>query len=161
VGPVLAILVALCSVAHGCAGEAPPPETAAAEKSVHGRTADDKSRCDYKGRADREVRETASLGSPFPNIRRVYALVGQAEEMKQVLLCREVDTNFDGTKDVVRTYNEKGEPISEIADTNYDTVIDTWVTFSHGKVVKIQRDTNRDGKPDVTEYYIKGKLSRV
>jgi hypothetical protein len=155
-------LAATCFAAQGCAGDSPQAKTAAGpEEIVAGRSEDDKSRCKYKGRADREVKETASLGSNFPNIRRVYALVGEGEEIKQVLLCREVDTNLDGVKDVVRTYNDKGEPITELADTDYNGAIDTWVTFSHGRVSKIRRDTNGDRKPDETELYVRGRLSRI
>src|SRR5512140_500960 len=82
------------------------------------RAGDDVSRCEYKGRADRDVEESSSRGSLRPNIRRIYALVGEGEERRKFLLCREVDTNLDGIKDVVRTFNDKGESLREVADSN-------------------------------------------
>ncbi len=39
-------------------------------------------------RADRDVSESAGPGSVTPNIRRVYALLGEGEERKRVLVCR-------------------------------------------------------------------------
>jgi hypothetical protein len=129
--------------------------------SVAKNSADDHSRCDFKGRADREVSETAGPGAIQPNIRRVYAIVGEGEDRHKNLLCREVDTNLDGMKDVVRTYNDKGEPLHELADSNYDGKIDTWETFARGRIAKVEIDTNHDGQPDEVRYYVDGKLSRI
>lgn len=122
---------------------------------------DDQSRCDYKDRPDRDISETAGPGSVTPNIRRVYALLGEGEERKRVLVCREVDTNLDGVKDVFRTYNDRGEALTELADTDYDGRIDTWVTFARGRISKVELDTTGDGKPNEIRFYVNGKLSRV
>lgn len=130
-------------------------------KEVAGVPSDDRSRCDYKGRADREVSEATGPGSKFPNIRRVYGIVGQGEERRRVLLCREVDTNLDGAKDIVRTFNDKGEPLSELSDSNYDGKIDTWISFTRGRVAKMQLDTAGRGTADETRFYVGGKLSRA
>lgn len=155
--------VALFALLAACGGNEPEPQTAAAHSSraVPLTSKDDHSRCDYKGRKDREVVESAGLDAIQPNIRRVYAIVGQGDDRHKILICREVDTNLDGIKDVVRTYNSKGEPVHELADTNHDGRIDTWITFSHGRMLKEELDTNHDGKPDEVRYYVNGKLSRV
>ncbi len=121
----------------------------------------DISRCEFKGRADRDVEESSSRDSLRPNIRRVYALVGQGEDRRKFLLCREVDTNLDGIKDVVRTFNDKGESLREVADANYDGKIDTWITFGHGRVVKVDLDRDGNGQPDEFRYYVQGKLARI
>jgi hypothetical protein len=139
-------------------GPQAPPVT---DKRPVGLSKDDQSRCDYKGRPDRDVLEAAGPGSVTPNIRRVYALLGSGEERKRILVCREVDTNFDGVKDVVRTYNDKGEALTEVADTNFDGKIDTWVTFARGRVAKVELDNTKNGLADETRFYIGGKLSRV
>jgi hypothetical protein len=176
-------LIAIGAVVAACGSSAPPPR--APLKEVAGVPSDDRSRCDFKGRADREVSESTGPGSKFPNIRRVFGIVGQGEERRRVLLCREVDTNLDGAKDIVRTFNDKGEPLSELSDSNYDGKIDTWISFTRGRVAKMQldnaargsadetrfylggklsraqRDTNQDGKPDVWEIYDEGKLQRI
>jgi hypothetical protein len=122
---------------------------------------DDHSMCDWKGKPDREASEVAGPGSIQPNVRRVYQLVGTNEDRHRVLVCREIDTNFDGVKDVVRHYNEKGEAIAEEADANYDGKIDTWLTFIHGRLAEMKLDTNFDGKPDEWKYYVNGKLTRI
>jgi hypothetical protein len=147
----------------GCgASDAPDPKLAGdQDERAHGLAADDQSRCDFKGRKDREVIESTGPGAVKPNIRRVFASLGDGSEGKNVLLCREVDTNLDGVKDVFRLYDDKGESKSELVDSDYDGRIDTWVSFSYGRISKVEVDTNRDAKPDETRYYVRGKLSRI
>lgn len=147
--------------------------------------ADDRSMCDWKGRPDREIKEVKGPGSASANVRRVYQKMGTGESAKRILNCREMDTNFDGIKDVVRRYNEKGESVHEESDSNFDGRIDTWITFargllaevlvdsdydgrpdeqktySDGKLTRIRRDSNRDGRPDVWEIYREGHLERM
>lgn len=152
--------------AAGCGGPAANAPSAHVEEQPSAAVAaanasGDSSRCEYKGRLDREARESASLGSVTPNVRRVYSLVGQGEERRKVLLCREVDTNLDGIKDVVRTFNDKGESLREIADADYDGKVDTWVTFARGRMAKVEFDGDHDGQPDEWRYYVQGKLSRL
>jgi DNA-binding transcriptional MerR regulator len=156
------LAVAALGVAAACGSSQTPSAKPGAEaQAMRGLAEDDRSRCDHEGRADREVSETAGPGAFQPNIRRVYAIMGEGEDRRRVLQCREVDTNLDGVKDVVRTYNDQGETLHEMADANYDGVIDTWVTFARGRIAKVEVDTNGDGRPDEARYYIRGKLSRV
>ncbi|MGK4004692.1 hypothetical protein WMF31_18820 [Sorangium sp. So ce1036] len=124
-------------------------------------TIDDRSMCDWKGREDREASETAGPGAIQPNVRRVFQIVGTGEDRHRALVCREIDTNFDGVKDVVRRYNEKGESLHEEADSNYDGRIDTWITFATGRLAEVRIDSDRDGNPDEWKYYSGGKLSRI
>jgi hypothetical protein len=123
------LFLAACGASGGKATEAK-----LSDKPVAGVAADDASRCDYKGRADREVQEVRGPGARQPNIRRVFSIVGEGEDRKKILLCREVDTNLDGVKDVMRTYTDKGEPLNELADTNFDGKVDTWITFARGRI---------------------------
>ncbi len=155
--------VATLLVASGCGSSEKKPAASAAngDRVTRGISASDRSRCDFVGRADRETVETAGPGSVTPNIRRVFALVGEGEDRHRVILCREVDTNLDGIKDIVRTYTDKGEVATELADANFDGIIDTWITFSNGRLAKVELDKNADGKPDETRYYMHGKLSRI
>lgn len=122
---------------------------------------DDRSMCEWRGKPDREASEVAGPGSVQPNVRRVYQIVGTGEDQHKVLICREIDTNFDNVKDVVRRYNDKGESVSEEADANYDGRIDTWITFVKGRLAEVKTDTNYDGNPDEWKYYSAGKLSRA
>ena len=149
-------------LALGCGGGAgtqTPPKMS--DKQVSGVAADDASRCDYKGRAYREVQEVRGPGAPQPNIRRVFSIVGEGEDRKKILLCREVDTNLDGAKDVMRTYTDKGEPLNELADTNFDGKVDTWITFSRGRIAKVQLDKSGRGQPEEVKFYVAGKLARA
>ena len=154
------------SVALACGGNTAPPPTTA--KSAPGGTkdqsswpADDKSMCDWRNKPELEVSETAGPGALRPNIRRVYKTLGEGDNRRKVLICREVDTNLDGIKDTVRTFNPKGEALREESDTDYDGRIDRWLAFSDGRVVEEQEDTNGDGKPDVWKVYANAQLSRI
>jgi hypothetical protein len=122
---------------------------------------DDRSMCEWRNREDREAIETAGPGSVLPNVRRVFAVVGQGVDRQRVLVCREVDTNLDGTKDVVRRYSEKGESLFEEADTNFDGRIDTWLSFSKGRLSEEKLDSNYDGNPDEWKYYSAGRVTRA
>jgi hypothetical protein len=150
-----------------CGGGSKPPQTDQSAVDSRARAMmgdgglDDQSRCEFRGRADREAVETAGPGAVQPNVRRVYQMVGAGESMHKVLACREIDTNLDGIKDIVRTYNDKGESLHEQADTNYDGRIDTWITFAGGRISKEELDTNFDGNPDVWKYYVGGQLVRI
>jgi DNA-binding transcriptional MerR regulator len=138
-----------------------PSSETAAKAPTQTTATNDQSRCDYKGRSDREVVESNGPGATVPNVRRVFGIMGEGDDRRRVLFCREIDTNLDGIKDVVRSYNDKGDPVDEEADTDYDGKLDTWIKFSGGRISKEERDRNRDGQPDETRYYVKGKLSRV
>jgi hypothetical protein len=160
----LAASVAFAALVSGCGGGASKggPETAAAVQQKPLKTAgEDQSRCDFKGRADREVVESSGPGAMLPNVRRVFGILGEGEDRRRVLFCREIDTNLDGSKDVVRTYNDKGDAVDEQADSNYDGKVDTWIRFAGGRISKVEIDTDGDGRPDETRYYVKGKISRV
>lgn len=122
---------------------------------------DDAARCEFNNRSDRDIEESATVGALKPNIRRIYAMVGEGEERHKSLLCREVDTNLDGVKDVIRTYNDKGESLREVADSNYDGKVDTWITFAHGRIAKVDLDQTGSGQPSEFRYYVQGKLSRI
>ncbi len=119
------------------------------------------SKCVYKDRNDRTFAITRGPGSRHANVLRVFEVAVDKKQARRVLRCRQVDTNLDGIRDVIRTYNDDGEPALEQADTDYDGRIDTWVRFSRGKVLRTELDRNRDGKPDEFRVYTGGKLSRI
>jgi hypothetical protein len=129
--------------------------------SAAGAGFDDQAKCEWKGRDDREMSETTGPGALLPNVRRVYQVVGTGEDRRKVIVCREIDTNLDGYKDVVRTFNDKGEALHEEADSNYDGKIDTWITFANGRIAKEALDGDGDGQPEEWKYYSGGQLSRA
>lgn len=102
-----------------------------------------------------------------------------------VVVRKEVDVNFDGKIDLIRTFNQRGDLVSERLDhdfdgridvvnwfeqgvivkkeydTNFDSVVDVWRYFDKGVVSRKEADLNHDGKVDYWEYYEQGKLDRV
>ncbi|HEX8790088.1 MAG TPA: hypothetical protein VF765_03995 [Polyangiaceae bacterium] len=161
-------LLALALVA--CGGGTPKPTTAnsapGGSKDPSHWPADDRSLCEgfvhWKENPQLDVSETVGPGSFKPNIRRIYKLIGDRDDRHQVLMCREIDTNLDGIKDVVRTFNDKGEPVHEEADTNYDGKIDDWVNFADGRIAEEDMDTTMSaGRPNVWKFYMDGELSRI
>jgi hypothetical protein len=148
----------ISAVSLGCGGPKKPAE--APEQVVAGMR-DDQSRCEYKGRDDRDVMESSSPASVVANVRRVYGYIGKATERRRILLCREVDTNLDGVKDLLHTYGDNGERLTEQADTNYDGKIDTWITFGRTRPAKLELDKDGDGKAEEVRFYTAGKLARV
>ncbi len=122
---------------------------------------DDQTKCEWRNRQDRDVVETAGPGSVMPNVRRVFAIVGQGQDRQRILVCREIDTNLDGTKDVVRKYNDKGDALFEEADINHDGRIDTWLTFMKGRISEEKTDRNFDGNADQWKYFSGGRITRA
>jgi hypothetical protein len=161
IAAAVASVLAAGAATYACGGSESKPKASGSAREVSGIQTDDRSRCDFKGRGDREVAESSGPGAEKPNIRRVFAIVGEGEDRRRILLCREVDTNLDGAKDVVRTYNDKGDVLNELSDTNFDGKIDTWTSFARGRVAKVQLDNDHDGSPDETRFYVGGKLSRL
>lgn len=161
-----ALVIAVATSTPGCGGSSAESKGFAGKPNVKATrnpdgSINDHSRCEYKNRPDREATETAGPGALQPNVRRVWQLIGQGEARSKVLVCREIDTNFDGVKDVVRRYNDKGEPLHEETDSNHDGRIDTWLTYSKGRVAEERRDNNHDGKPDEWKFWTNGKLMRA
>lgn len=147
-----------------CSASTPPPKAVTVD-SEKGLTKAAKgvgdSRCDVEGRSDRVRVLSQSLGAEQGSIQRVYATGATQEDGRRVVRCREVDSNLDGIKDLVRTYTDDGEPLLEQADSNYDGKVDTWVTFARGKVAHLEVDKNGDGRPDEFRVYSQGVMTKV
>ena len=161
--------VAAVLVFASCGGGTPAATTSAApggSRDARKWPADDRSLCQtfvhWKNNPQLEVSETVGPGAFKPNVRRVYKVIGEHDDRHSVLICREIDANLDGIKDVVRTFNEKGEPLHEESDTNYDGKIDDWVNFADGRIEEEDMDTTFSaGRPNVWKFYINGELSRI
>jgi hypothetical protein len=157
------------AVALGCAlaacGSTPPPKSATVtpggSKDPANWPKDDRTMCDWRNKPELDHVETNGPGAAKPNVRRVYKMFGEGDSRRRVLVCREIDTNLDGIKDVVRTFNEKGEAMKEEADTNYDGRTDVWISFVQGRIAEENIDINGDGKPDIWKVYTNGVVSRV
>jgi hypothetical protein len=72
-----------------------------------------------------------------------------------------VDRNYDGVVDRIEIYDDKGAIIRVESDTNADGKIDEWVYYEGGAPVKGEKDLNGDGNPDTTLIYdVKGIIIR-
>lgn len=163
VGVGLAVAASAALLACGDSGPAARTAAVAAggSKDQNAWPANDRTMCDWRSKPELEVVETEGPGATRPNVRRVFKVVGEKDSRHKVLVCREIDTNLDGIKDVVRVFNAKGEAQREEADTNYDGKIDVWASFVGGRLSEVQVDENHDGKPDVWKYYTDGQLTRI
>ena len=159
------VLVGGLAAFVACGGSTPPPKEAktapGGSKDPSSWPKDDRTMCDWRNKPELEVSETAGPGALKPNVRRVYKTFGEGDTRHKSLVCREIDTNLDGIKDVVRTFNQKGEAQHEEADRNYDGKIDVWINFVDGRLAEEDIDTNNDGKVDVWKFYVNGQLQRI
>lgn len=165
-GSTLALALACLAVSTAACSSTPekafnsPAQSVQLKRLADG-SIDDQSKCEWRGRQDREAVETAGPGSVVPNVRRVFAIVGQGTDRQRIVVCREIDTNLDGAKDVVRKYNDKGERLFEESDTNYDGKIDTWLVFNKSGLAETKLDTNYDGNADEWKFFSNGKITRA
>lgn len=157
---VLVASAAACG-GGGSKGAVETPSAPGGSKDPSKWPADDRSMCDWRNKPELEVDETAGPGAFKPNVRRVYKILGEAENRHKTLVCREIDTNLDGIKDVVRTFNAKGEAQHQEEDRDYDGRIDVWTNFVDGRIAEEDFDTNKDGKPDIWKFYNNGELQRI
>ncbi|MDB4942515.1 MAG: hypothetical protein JWP97_2049 [Labilithrix sp.] len=157
---VVALAAAACGGRSGGSGSNLPSAPGGTKDQTKW-PADDRSMCDYKNKPELEVSESAGPGALRPNVRRVFKTFGEGDARRKVLACREIDSNLDGIKDVVRTFNPKGEALHEEADRDFDGRTDIWINFVDGRMNEEDIDTNNDGKPDVWKFYVDGQLQRI
>lgn len=122
------------------------------------RPADDQGRCE--GGSDREVSEYDTSGDDYPDVRKVFLVRGEGRLARLILICREADLNGDGTKDIVRYYNDEGRPAREEADRNFDGKMDEVTFFERGRIARMEQDTNSDGNIDTKVFYENGRPLR-
>lgn len=155
--------LACALLAAGCAGasesvESNTADRAAAEATSRKGTGDP--RCDATDPA-REVSEYDTSGDEIPDVRKVFARVGPPSANRIVMICREADINGDGTKDVVRIYDDEGRSVREDNDRNFDGKIDQLSIFQSGVIVRHEFDDNFDGRIETRTYFENGKPLRV
>jgi hypothetical protein len=80
---------------------------------------EDRGRCDAT-QPGRNASEYDTNGDGVPDVRKVYQMIGEGAEVRSVLVCREVDLNHDGTKDMFRFYNDEGRTLREEEDRDFD-----------------------------------------
>jgi hypothetical protein len=158
-GALIVALVVACSGAN--------EQTAAREAGfggVEGETgvrdpAEDGRRCPRDAAYVEESLDTS--GDNVADVRKVYRVEGEGAKAQKIILCRELDLDHDGRKDIFRFYNDEGRPLRELVDANFDGTIDSIAYFESGRMVKQEADRNGDGRADETRHYVQGKLMRV
>lgn len=156
VSVVLALAGLVLVDASGCGGSNSgtrgSARTRGSRSTARGTNVDDRGRCEID-ESQHEVSEYDTSGDEIPDVRRVFRRAGDPPVIRLVLVCREADLNGDGTKDIVRYYNEEGRPLREEADRNFDGQIDTITFFQDGRVVRQEMDTNADGRVDTKIFF--------
>jgi hypothetical protein len=120
---------------------------------------DDGSRCPTDEGLSEESLDTS--GDNVADVRKVWRVEGEGQKSRKILVCRELDLNHDGTKDIFRFFNEEGRPLRELTDVDFDGRIDSISFFEAGRIVRQERDRNHDGNQDETRHFIQSKLVRV
>jgi hypothetical protein len=79
------------------------------------------------------------------------------------VLVRELfDEDGDGRVDrTIRYDTATGQKSYEEEDSNVDGLVDSWVEYRGGEVIRRRQDGNGDGQPDSWTLYRAGKLARV
>jgi hypothetical protein len=123
------------------------------------RPEDDQGRCE--GGADREISEYDTSGDDYADVRKVFLVHGTGRLARLVLICREADLNGDGTKDVVRYYNDEGRPSREESDRDFDGRMDEITFFERGRIVRVEQDSDANGVIDTKIFYEDGRPLRA
>ena len=74
---------------------------------------------------------------------------------------QELDINFDGKVDAVFFYDWNGKVKEEVLDTDYDGKMDNWRGYEDGSLVIDKLDSNQDGRIDIWFYVDRGKIIRL
>jgi hypothetical protein len=117
-------------------------------------------RCDASQKG-REVSEYSTSSSKRADVRKVFVRVGDETMYRLVMICREADLNGDGTKDVVRQYDDEGRPLREEADRDFDGKMDVVSYYQRGALIRREMDTDGDGIIDYKVYYEDNKPLRA
>jgi hypothetical protein len=100
-------------------------------------------------------------GDNVADVRKVFRVEGEGEKAQKIIVCRELDLDHDGRKDLFRFYNEDGRPLREMTDSDFDGRVDQISYFENGRVIKQEADRNNDGRADETRFFVANKLIRV
>ncbi|MEI8259146.1 MAG: hypothetical protein WCJ30_26050 [Deltaproteobacteria bacterium] len=150
------LVAALAALSTACAAETATPARNLVRRRVsHIDTTtsrEDRGRCDAT-LPRRNASEYDTNGDGVTDVRKVYQMVGEGADVRSVLVCREVDLNHDGIKDMFRFYNEEGRTLREEEDRDFDGRIDVISFFENGEVVRREMDTNADGQVDMRLFY--------
>lgn len=158
------LILGVSGLIMGCGGgsaNAPKPQTAdpnePGEESLKG---SGDPRCDSTV-TGREFSEYDTSGDGVPDVRKVFVRLGDANNSRLVLICREADVNHDKVKDVVRVYDDEGRPLYEHADRNFDRKFDQTTVYQAGEIIEQSFDSDFDGRIDTKIFFNRGAPMRA
>ncbi|WNO08010.1 DUF2007 domain-containing protein [Teredinibacter sp. KSP-S5-2] len=73
----------------------------------------------------------------------------------------EMDSNFDGKKDIVYTYDQKGLLKKALIDRNFDGTFETEAQYKKGNTIWEKSDTTGDGFQDYRVFYENGVIKSI
>ncbi len=152
-----AFTMLMLALVSGC-GDKGPSARSLGEGTAGGEVVDG-GRCAVTA-DNQELTEYDTSGDERPDVRKLFARVGEGALARMVLICREADLNADGRKDVVRFYTEEGRPRLEEADRDFDGRMDEITHFTAGRITLQEMDTTGDGKVDTKVFYERGQPVR-
>lgn len=90
-----------------------------------------------------------------PDVWKLYKNIKEGGANVEILTCKQVDLDHDGRKDYVVAFNRKGGMIFEKFDFTFDGKFDAFARYDEktGTLYQVQRDSDFDGKYDITEMY--------
>ena len=69
-----------------------------------------------------------------------------------VLVRKELSEGFDNRPTMFKYYDAAGNLLRLERDTDRDGVIDAWSYYEDGRIVRVGRDVNGDGTPDSIDF---------
>lgn len=123
-----------------------------------------------------------------PDVWKLFKEIEEGGTTLQILSCKQVDFDHDGKKDYVAAYDRKGSKVFEKLDRDFDGRFDIYYQYDaksgnvaeaqfesgfdgkydiqkvydeSGVLKSVRGDRNGDGKPDVWEQYVGGKLVAI
>jgi hypothetical protein len=156
---VTVLVLSLALASPGCKGKSGKESTSGDEKPV----VDDRGRCPKPEGDPRnlEVSDYDTNGDDQPDVRKVFLVFEAGRDRRTVLICREADLNGNGIKDMVRYYDDEGNPVREEGDRNFDGNVDVITHFDAGEVVIKELDENFDGRIETKLFFESGQVIRV
>jgi YD repeat-containing protein len=64
---------------------------------------------------------------------------------------RELSTSFDGLFTMAKFYDAQGQVLRVERDSDRDGRVDTWEYFENGQVIQVGRDADGDGSPEIMD----------
>ena len=99
-----------------------------------------------------------------PDVYKFYIVIDNPKkpgEKIERLARKEVDFNYDGKVDLIRSYDEAEQIAEERMDLDFDGNFDLLNIYQGGAIIRKELDLNYDGKADIVKFYDHNQLARV